>query len=205
MKDSRLVLEPAKGALIVCALSMMLALVIGIGLAKYHTAKEGLFAQREGGLQGTRSEIETLTTDLASLDAHLTTFTHLSGIGLIGDPERDLWVQNLEAIYNGLGLPPTLRYTLAPPQPLVDPQDAASGEIPPAAANALRHDLAIELSGIHDEEFLGFIKRLRTDWQTPFRIESCQMSREAETGLQIKCVLRLFSLPQASDGQPAGG
>ena len=204
MKDSRIVLEPAKGALILCAVSVALALVCAMGLAHYHKAKMAAFAQSEGGLQGARSEVQTLADDLASLEAHLTSFNHLARIGLIGDPERETWVQKLEVIHKRLDLPPTLRYALAPPRLLFDDQDAATGALPPSQTNALRHDLDIEMSGIHEGEFLTFLDTLRTDWQTPFRIETCQMTREAEAGMQIKCTLRLFSLPLANDGQPPG-
>ena len=204
MKDSRLVFEPAKGALILCALSLVLALASVMGLTHYHKARVIALAQSEGGLQGVRSEIQTLTDDLASLQAHLSSFNHLVSIGLIGDPEREVWVQKLEAIHKALDLPPTLRYALASPRLLVDEKDIAAGVLPPSASNALRHDLEIELSGIHEDEFLAFLDRLRIDWQTPFRIETCQMTRETEIGMQIKCTLRLFSLPLAPEGQPPG-
>jgi len=204
MKYGRLVLEPAKGALILCAISMVLALASVIGLAHYHKARKAAFAQSEGQLQGARSEIQTLSDDLASLEAHLTSFNHLVSIGLIGDPEREAWVQKLEAIYKALDLPQTLRYALAPPRLLLDDQDAVARGLPPSQTNALRHDIDIELSGIHEGEFLDLLGTLRTDWQTPFRIETCQMARELEAGVQIKCTLRLFSLPLAQDGQPAG-
>lgn len=204
MKSGRLVLEPAKGALILCAISMVLAFAGVIGLAHYHKAKETVFVQKEGELQAARSEIQTLNDDLASLEAHLTSFNHLVSIGLIGDPEREAWVQKLEAIHQALDLPPTLRYALAPPRLLFDDQDAAAGALPPSQTSALRHDLDIELSGIHEGEFLALLDTLRTDWQTPFRIETCQMRRDADAGLQVKCTLRLFSLPLVKDGQPAG-
>lgn len=195
MKKFHFVLRPAKGALIFFALSIILTLFIIIGLSHYHTTQKFAFAQIEGELQGALSENQTLSDDLASLETHLTSFNHLASIGLIGHPKREIWVHNLEEIYKALDLPPTLHYRLAPPQFLVDTQDATPGVLPLSQDNPLRHDLDITLSDIHEEEFLTFIGKLQTDWQTPFRIETCQMTRKSEDGLHINCTLRLFSLP----------
>ena len=201
MKVYRVVLEPAKGALILFALSVILAFALVAGLARYRGTKEGALTQAEGALQAASSEIQTLTFDLAFIETHLASFNHLTSIGLIGDPDREAWVQGLEAIYNELRLPPTLHYALAPPQSLAEDPTATTDNVPASPTNALRHDLDLELSGIHEEEFLSFIGMLYTDWQTPFRIETCRMEREPETGLKINCTLRLFSLPLATIGQ----
>lgn len=200
MKQYRFILEPAKRALILCVSSMVLALFVVVGLDHYHQGKKTAYVQSDGELQGTRSENQTLADDLASLEEHLASFNHLASIGLIGEPERERWVQNLEKIYTTLDLPPTLSYKLAPPNLLADNQEAMPGALP-LAGEALRHDLAITLSDIHEDEFLAFIDRLRTDWQTPFRIETCQISRNSDNGLQIICTLRLFSLPHINVDQ----
>lgn len=203
MSDFRLVFGPAKGALILCTLSMAFALAMGIWPAHYQKARKGAFAKSEKNVQGGRSEVLTLTADLTFLDTHQAAFKHLTSIGLIGDPERDLWVQKLEAIYKAMEFPSPLRYVLAAPQSLVDHQRAAAGALPPTPANALRHDLDLELSGLHEGEFLAFLDALRTDWPVPFRVEECELKRQPEAGLQIKCRLLLFSLPAGKDGRQA--
>lgn len=191
----RLLLEPAKGALILFSLSLVLALAMVVWPAHYQKARELALVQSELVLQRTRSEIETFSLDLDLLESHLVAFKHLASIGLVGDPERDLWVQKLEAIYESLDLPPPFRYALASPRIVDSPAVSAVGAAPALPSKALRHDLDIELSDIHDGEFLAFIDKLRTDWQVPFRIESCQMQRQGDMGMQIKCTLALFSLP----------
>lgn len=204
-RDFRLVLAPAKGALIRCGMSMALALTVAVSLGHYQGSKGLALAQSEAQLQNTRVEVQTLTQDLAVLEEQLPNFRHLVSIGLIGDPPREIWVQRLEATYNSLDLPQTLRYTLSPPQPLADDRNAVAAVAAEASATkAMRHDLEIELSGIHEGEFLAFIDKLRTDWQAPFRLETCQMERDT-TGVKIMCTLRLFSLSTAQEGQPAGG
>jgi|GEM_PF-1104483 len=204
MNDVRLVLEPAKRALGLCVCSVVLMLAVVIGLTHYHKTRATVLAQMEGELQGARQAAQTMVDDLASLAVHLQTFERLERIGLIGEPPRDAWVQGLESIYAALALPPTLHYALAPPRPLADQE--AAGALPTSSTptNTLRHDFEIELSGIHEGEFLNFIMKLSTDWQAPFRIETCQM-KEAAVGVQGKCTLRLFSIPLVTNGQPAGG
>ncbi len=190
------VLKPAKVALILFALSVAAAFIVVIGLAHYRTTKQQTILQTEQQLAATRENIHKLTFDLDTINRLAGKYRKLNQLGFIGEPDRDSWVARLEAIYRNTRLPPTLRYTLAPPQ-LLNPQ-AVPADAPTAYLNnVLYHDLAIELSGIHDGEFLDFMAKLASDWKTPYRVETCQISREAEvlTGLQIRCTVQLYSLP----------
>lgn len=203
MSGYRLILELSKGPLVLLALCLVLVFGLVAGLVHYRGQTEATLVRAEAELQATRTEIQALTYDLLSLEEHLTDFRHLSRIGLIGEPDREGWVQNLVAIYNELELPPTLRYALSPPLKFVAPAALAGGK-QSSPSNVLLHDLDIELSAIHEGEFLYFMERLRSDWQTPFRVERCQLARDLRLGLQIKCTLRLFSMPSKSTGSQAG-
>lgn len=190
------VLKPAKFALILFALSVVIAFAVVAGLAEYRTGKEQTIQQTEQQLTATRENIRALTFDLDSINRLAEKYKELSQIGFIGEPDRDGWVQRLEAIYRDTRLPPTLRYTLAPPQLLN--QQAVQDDTPTAYQNnVLHHDLGLELSGIHEGELLDFMDKLDTDWRAPYRVETCQIAREAEaiTGLQITCTVQLYSLP----------
>lgn len=190
------VLKPAKIALMLFALSVTAVFIVVLGLARYHTEKQQSLLQTEQQLAATRENIRKLTFDLDTINKLAVKYRQLTQFGFIGEPDRDGWVARLEAIYRDMRLPPTLRYTLAPPQ-LLNPQ-AVPVEAPAAYQNNVsHHDLALELSGIHDGEFLDFMAKLGSDWKTPYRVETCQISREAEalTGLQIKCTVQLYSLP----------
>ncbi|MDX8378650.1 MAG: hypothetical protein R8K48_01180 [Gallionella sp.] len=189
-------LKSAKIALILLALTIMLALIVVIGLAKYHTEKKQSLWQAEQQLASTRENIRKLTFDLNTINKLTKKYRRLSQIGFIGEPNRDSWVQGLEAIYRDTHLPPTLRYSLAPAQ-LFNPQ--AQPKHTPSAYlnNVLHHDLALELSGIHAGEFLDFMARLNLDWQAPYRVNTCRITRkdEVRAGLQINCTVQLYSLP----------
>jgi len=194
MNDYWIILKPAKLVLILFALSVAIALAAVTGLARYRTEKERSIIQTEQQLSATRDNIKALTDDLDTINKLAQKYQQLSQLGFIGEPDRDGWVQRLETFYRDTHLPPTLRYTLAPPQ-LLNPQPAAG----PLAYqnNVSHHDLSMELSGIHEGEFLDFMGKLSKDWRAPYRVETCQMSRDVDpmSGLQIKCTLQVYSLP----------
>lgn len=195
MKDYLAILKPAKAALILLVSLMASELFAVFGMAQYRTADEQNIKQTENKLFSMRDDIRKLTYDLNSINELAEKYQHLKSIGFIGEPDRNVWLQGLEATYNGTLLPPNLRYTLVAPQLLN--QQPASNKALNYQNNVLQHDIVMELSGIHDGEFLDFMGRLGANWKAPFRVEACQITRETEvlTGLQIKCTLRIFSLP----------
>ncbi|MCX7192731.1 MAG: hypothetical protein NTY60_03785 [Proteobacteria bacterium] len=191
------VLKPAKVALLLLALSVLAAFVVVAGLARYRTEKEQTILQTERQLADTRENVRKLTFDLDTINKLAAKYRQLTLLGFIGEPDRDGWVQRLESIYHNTHLPPTMRYTLAPPQ-LLNPQTADAETA--YQNNVLHHDLALELSGIHEGELLDFMDKLSSDWRAPYRVETCQIARgeaaEPITGLQIKCTVQLYSLPE---------
>jgi hypothetical protein len=190
------VLKPAKAALLLLAISVVAAFIIVAGVAKYRSEKEQSILQTEQQLADTRENIRKLTFDLDSINKLAAKYKQLTLLGFIGEPDRDGWVQRLESIYRDTHLPPALRYTLAPPQ-LINPQAVPADAEGAYRNNVSHHDLSLELSGIHEGELLDFMDKLNSDWRTPYRVEACQISRDAEviTGLQIRCTVQLYSLP----------
>ena len=191
-----IVIKPARLALILFAASVLLAFAAVAGLARYHASKELTIMQTEQGLASTRSDIKRLTTDLNTINRLSEKYQRLTRLGFVGNPDRDAWVQNLKVIYRDTRLPPTLRYTLAPPR-LLNPQAVPSDAPTAYQNNVFHHDLDLELSGIHDGEFLDFMDKLDSDWNVPYRVETCQIARgeDPANGLQIKCTLQIYSLP----------
>lgn len=190
------VLKPARFALILFALSVILAFIVITGLDRYRIEKEQRILTTEKRLSDTREEIRKLTFDLDSIRKLAAKYKKLSELGFIGEADRDAWVQRLDSIYRDTRLPPTLRYTLAPPQP-INPQPLAPDSPDSYQNNVSHHDLALEIAGIHEVELIDFMNKLKTDWKTPYRVETCQIAREAEVlaGLQIKCTVQVYSLP----------
>lgn len=198
MNAYAVVLKPARVALVLFALSVLIAFAIVAGLAEYRTEKEQTIKQTDQQLAATREEIRKLTFDLDSINRLAAKYKQLTQLGFIGEADRDGWVQRLEAIYRDTHLPPTLRYTLAPPQ-LLNPQAVAADAPTAYKNNVSHHDLGLELTGIHEGELLDLMDKLSTDWRAPYRVETCQIVRgeasEPIAGLQIKCTVQLYSLP----------
>lgn len=182
-----LLLKPARIALTLFLLSALVSLLTLTGLSQYRERKEISIALTQQKLTATANDINTLTFDLDSIRRLQEKYQRLTRLGFTGEADRDGWVQRLDALYRDTKLPPTLRYTLAPPE-----------YVKPDASDYLKdvqqHDLNIELSGIHEGEFIAFLDSLSIHWRAPYRVDSCRISRGAETGLEIKCTLRLYSL-----------
>jgi hypothetical protein len=191
------VLKPARFTLILFALSVILAFIVVAGLDRYRIEKEQRILTTEKRLSDTREEIRKLTFDLDSIKKLAAKYKKLSELGFIGEADRDGWVQRLDNLYRDTRLPPTLRYTLAPPQP-INPQTLAPDSPSSYQNNVSHHDLALEIAGIHEVELIDFMNKLKSDWKTPYRVETCQIAREAEVlaGLQIKCTVQVYSLPE---------
>lgn len=192
------VLKPAKAALLLLVLSVVVAFIIVAGLAKFRSENEQSILRTEKQLADTRENIRKLTFDLDTINKLAAKYKRLTLVGFIGEPDRDGWVQRLESIYRDTRLPPTMRYTLAPPQ-LINPQAVPADAEAAYQNNVFHHDLNLELSGIHEGELLDFMDKLNSDWRTPYRVDTCQIARgeasEPITGLQIKCTVQLYSLP----------
>ncbi|MDD4928602.1 MAG: hypothetical protein PHP85_04915 [Gallionella sp.] len=192
------VIKPARTALILFAVSVALSFAAVVGIAKYRAQKERSVLQSEQQLAATRDNIRKLTYDMDSINRLAAKYKKLTALGFIGEPDRDGWVQGIESLYRDTHLPPTLRYTLATPQ-LLNPQILPEDNNLAYQNNISHHDLAFELSTIHEGEFLDFMESIGRNWQIPYRIDTCQMSRdEADqpiTGLKIKCTVQIYSLP----------
>lgn len=186
-------LKSAKNALILFTLTTLLSIGLITTLLNYNTDQEEALSETETTVQSKQSAIQTLLDNLNILKSHQTEFDALISLGLVGSPNRASWVEQFEAIYRELRLPLTLRYSLETPRPLIEPGTGATPAASPT--NALRHELNVDLSDLHEEEFLLFIDRLNTGWKAPFRVNNCEMTRRNPTKLEIKCALRLFSLP----------
>lgn len=197
MNAYSVVLKPARKALLLFALSVGIAITALIGLAHFRAIQEQAVMRTEQQLTDTRTEISKLTFDLESINRLAEKYQHLDRLGLVGKPDRDAWVESLKNLYRDTRLPPTLLYTLAPAQlmnTLAVPADNPKAYL----NNVLFHDLTLELSAIHDGEFLDFMDKLDQQWRASYRMESCNLIREADpaSGLQIRCVLQIYSIPE---------
>lgn len=191
MNDFFLLLKTSKAALILFTASVVVSCLLVAGLHSYRAQKQRHILQVSRQLSIMRDDSNQLRLDLEMTDRFAEKYRQLQHLGFIGEADRSGWMQRLEDIYRGTRLPSTLRYTLLPAQLInAKPGNYRNG--------VLQHELTLELSNINDAEFLDFMARLAANWQVPYLVQGCQISRESEVkpGLQIKCTLELYSLPQ---------
>lgn len=189
-------LKQSKAALIILALSLFTTFFVIAALIIHKTQKQQGIQKIKQQLTGVRENIAKLTLDIRTAEQSAEQYQRLNQLGFIGEADRNAWVLRLDSIYRETHLPPTLRYTLDPPL-LINSKPVKADDHAAYLNNVLHHDLTFELSNINDQEFLDFMKNIATEWHAPYRVESCQISREtaAISGLQIKCTLQLYSLP----------
>ncbi len=198
MNDFFLLLKSAKAALILLTASVVVSCLIVAGLHSYRSQRQQHILQVSRQLSSMRDDNNRLRHDLEMTDNLAEKYRQLQQLGFVGEADRSGWIQRLEDIYRDTRLPATLRYALLPPQ-LINTKPAPDNY----RNNVLQHELTLELSGVNDEEFLDFMAMLASHWQAPYLVQGCQISRESEVmpGLQIRCTLELYSLPEKTGGR----
>jgi hypothetical protein len=208
MSDFQTILRLARRSLLVLGGSLLVALAtyLASGYFKDRLQTQLTTAQQTANTQ--QASLSEKQTDLANLQTEIDRFNQLRQEGLVGAPDREGWTEQLVASRVRLGLPPTLLYTLQPPQPLAQ-QDSA---IAPSAANVdgtaavavgpQFHDLDLAMTDIQEEELLALLRDYRAHVKGHFRVNLCTLSTPTPTGLSARCTLRFFTLP---DAKPAPG
>ena len=183
MNDLIELVKASKSALIALAASIAASCLFVFILHGHHERRMAQIRKMESRLSAMRAENQRSRLDLEA--AEKPDGRYLRFRRFLGEPDRNEWMQRLEDIYRKTGLPANLRYTLLPGRP-VDER--------PGNHRILYHELTMEISGMDDLEFLDFMERLSADWQIPYLVEGCQIVREQETDLEIRCTLQLYSM-----------
>ncbi len=181
-------LKSAKVSLLWFAATFAISCFLIASLHGYRV-QEQIDIQKKGlQLSAIRAANNQRGLDLEMMQQKAGEYLLLQRIGFIGEADRNGWIERLENIYSDTNLPATLHYALAPPKSF----NAGPGSF----LNGIQHhDLTLEVSGIDDEEFLNFMDRLSANWQVPYLVRGCQISREPEARLRVKCDMQIYNLP----------
>jgi hypothetical protein len=159
-----------------------------------------------------QAELASKQADVRYLQEHMPQYRMLVQQGVVGAPDRTQWVEQLQAIYQQLHLSDALNYTVLPPQPLqagTQPVDIegnttdASGAGTAVSAVAQQHDVQWELPQSHEDDVWFMLEHMQQHAHGRFRVQSCSLKDPKEQGFRAQCVLRFFTIPLASDVQPA--
>ena len=196
----------------IIALALVLLGALALLLARWDLAEQRrLRTETEAQLGNLQAERDQLEETLGMLEGSLDRFRALQRGGFIGAGDRVAWTEALLRVRQRLDLPDTA-FELSPQEVLEptasDPSLAEAGLPEPAASGPLAHDLRIQISGIHEGEWLALIGMLRDEGIGFFRPQDCLLQREAQIdGLRVDCTLRWITyLPPSSsaDGGEAG-
>ena len=141
--------------------------------------------------------------------SHIQRFNTLRTQGLVGDPDRPLWAEELQAIYDRSGLPTALTYQLQTPKPVAE-VNAGTAPAPSLAVSAegasrepLFHDLKFEVRETQEDEVLQLIQDYRSRVVGRFRVNACSFSDPKDSGMTAQCVLRFVTIPAPKPAAPA--
>lgn len=207
----------------VCA-ALVLALGTGLvglwawssSLDRQLTELEGESRALNGGLESGRSRLDALVQGKALYDK-------VAGLGLIGPPRREAWVQSLFTAHAALGFQglPTFKLEKGKPLDSTPPgaPGGASAAMPPllgmpdsAPSNSAAstpsvsiwvHDLEFKLVNAHEEDVLSVLAALRRDHPGVQRPMGCLLSDPLPTGLSAVCRVRFFNIDVPVQGPPS--
>ena len=194
------VLLLARKNLIVLGVVVAVCVALVLGLQQLAGSLQTSLGQSQAALQEQRALLDTKQTDLTNVREHIQQYAALRAQGLVGDPDRALWVETLQDSYRRMQLADDLIVELSAPKPLADSGAPGSlgvaGVLPDRSqAEALAHDLQFEMRNAVETDVLRLIQEYQTQVKGRFRVNSCKLSAPTVTGLTAKCVLRFVSIP----------
>jgi hypothetical protein len=194
MKAYQPVFTLARKSLMLLGGVVLVCLAVVLGLRQLAEGLQTGLAQAQTTLQAQNALLETKETDLANVREHIAQYSALRDQGLVGDPDRALWVEQLQDAYRRAQLPSGLALRLQPPKLLAD--STAPGAVPePGQAEPLVHDLELDMRNVVESDVLALIHDYRSQVKGRFRVNFCKMGDALEAGISAQCVLRFITVP----------
>lgn len=219
MTDQQVVLQQARRSLLVMGAACILGLLLYFGSLWVRDAAQTQAAQAQGQASSAQAVLTEKQTDLKQLQADIERFMVLKRQGLVGRPDRAVWLEQLTASRLRLALPDSMSYTLQSPKPLAQQDAASPGSpgVPDAASGAsgggagangesgqgLFHDLELTFANVHEEELLGLLRDYQAQVAGRMRVNACHLDGRTATGLTARCALRFFTVPEAAPAATA--
>ena len=201
MNEWRPILQAAKRSLVALGLVAAICAAAVLGLQWWSDTLKAEVNQQQMAVQGQRTQLSGKQEDLRNVRSHIKRFETLRTQGLVGNPDRPLWVEELQASHTRLGLRSALVYQLQVPKTVAD-TNAGTALAPPgtplpdgASSEPLFHDLLFEVRETQEDEVLQLIDDYRQHVVGRFRVNACNFGDPKESGLTAQCVLRFVTVP----------
>lgn len=190
------------------AILMGVALSCGVAVLALQLLADTLSAevwQLDAAVREQRVQLNLKQDNLRNVRSHIARYERLRSQGLVGTPDRPLWVEELIASHGRLGLSTPLAYQLQVPRRLANAN--APSTAPPSQEEAVEeplvHDLQFEMRNVHEVDVLRLIQDFRVHVKGRFRVNACRFSEPRDSGMTAQCVLRFVTIPTAPASNPA--
>jgi hypothetical protein len=152
--------------------------------------------QLNNELQQKISQLDTQQADVKNMQNHIARYEILRKQGLVGEPDRALWLEQIQESRKKLKLPETFAVELKAAKPIGASGDASGSQALQAdPQQALWHDLHFEIRDVHEIDVLRLVQDFRERVKGRFRVHSCRMEEAKNTGLVAICTLRFVTIP----------
>jgi hypothetical protein len=201
MSDWNVVLLKARRSLTMLAVVVFVCVALVYGLKMLATSLQQRLASQQASLQEQQTLLQTQQNNLNNVRSHIKAYEKLRVQGLVGEADRALWVEQLQASHMRMGLPGKISVQLQAAKPLATTDTPADPPSNPPADPAvtpivpLTHDLQFEIREVHEGELLGLLQDFRANVRARFRVDSCQLRDPTDSGLTAICTLRFVTIP----------
>jgi hypothetical protein len=169
--------------------ALSVAVVFGLRYLANHLSNG--VAQLQSTLQTQKELQDSREADLRNVRANIQRYQQLREQGLVANPDRPLWLEQLQENHQKLGLVGSLTLQLQAPKPLASmAEPVAEAELPAP----LMHDLQFEMRDTLETEVLALIRDYRAQVTGRFRVNACKFHDPKDSGLTAQCVLRFVSI-----------
>ncbi len=195
MKDWKPVFLLARNNLIALAFVVVVGFGVVFGVRHFANSLNVAVLQTQAALQQNQNQLESRKADLENMESHIKKYKTLKAQGLIGEPARTLWVEQLQQSRKNLRLPDTLGVQLNESKQLTLSGSEAVDD--GTTIQPLMHDLSYEISDVHEQDVIALMQDYRIHVKGRFRINECQLVEPKETGVSARCVMRFVTMPAA--------
>lgn len=182
---------------------VVLSVATVFGLGYLDDSLKNSLMQLQAAAQELQTQLGAKQSDLINMQTHIERYESLRQQGLVGDPDRALWVEQLEASYRDLGLPGAIAVQLQAAKPLVSSGGGAEPASDTPATGPMMHDMQFEIHDSVETDVLDLIQSFRARAKGRFRINACKLLEPKESGLTAQCALRFVTIPLAPNAVQA--
>lgn len=198
MSDQQSIVQMARRPLIALAVTVVLCIAAIWGLIELAAKVHAEMVVVQGAVSAQQEALRVKQEDLRNVRSHIQRFQALQAQGVLGEPDRPRWVEELQASQHRLGLTSPINYQLLSAKTLASL--AATPEATPLAIEGvsgepLLHELQIDLREVTEVELFDLLQDYRSHVKGRFRVQTCTLTDPKDNGLSAQCSLRFLTVP----------